>query len=105
MKRIFVNTALEKYRKNQPVQLIEDIPDVVQTETDDEEAHIPENVLTGFIEELPERYKLVFRLYVGEELQHKDIAAMLGISEGTSKSNLARAREILKKRIKEYAER
>lgn len=105
MKRIFINTALEKYRKNQSVQLTEDIPDVVQTETDDEEAYIPENVLIGFIEELPERYKLVFRLYVGEELQHKDIAAMLGISEGTSKSNLARAREILKKRIKEYAER
>ena len=68
---------------------------------------IPENqyaaeVLFGFIEELPEKYRQVFSLYVIDEMQHKEIAALVGISEGTSKSNLARAREILKRKIKDY---
>ena len=75
MKRIMINTAMEKFRKNSPLQIVE---------------------------ELPERYKMVFNLYVIEEMSHKDIAALLGINEGTSKSNLARAREILKRKVKEY---
>ena len=45
---------------------------------------------------------MLFNLYVIEEMSHKDIAALLGINEGTSKSNLARAREILKRKVKEY---
>ena len=45
---------------------------------------------------------MVFNLYVTEDMQHKDIAVALGISEGTSKSNLARARDILKRKVKEY---
>ena len=60
------------------------------------------NVLQQFIQELPEKYKMVFNLYVLEEMPHKDIAVRLGITEGTSKSNLARARDILKRKIKEY---
>ena len=63
---------------------------------------IPEEVLADFVNQLPERYKMVFNLYVIEEMSHKDIAALLGINEGTSKSNLARAREILKRKVKEY---
>ena len=68
----------------------------------DEEVNIPEEVLADFVNQLPERYKMVFNLYVIEEMSHKDIAALLGINEGTSKSNLARAREILKRKVKEY---
>jgi RNA polymerase sigma-70 factor (ECF subfamily) len=45
---------------------------------------------------------MVFNLYVMEEKPHKEIAALVGISEGTSKSNLARAKEILKKKIRGY---
>ena len=45
---------------------------------------------------------MVFNLYVMEDMTHKDIANKLGITEGTSKSNLARAREILKRKVKEY---
>ena len=59
-------------------------------------------MLADFVNQLPERYKMVFNLYVIEEMSHKDIAALLGINEGTSKSNLARAREILKRKVKEY---
>lgn len=101
MKRIFINTALEKFRKNHQMQLVEEFPDV-EEEDIEENVRIPEEILSDFIQQLPERYRLVFNLYVLEDMQHKEIAASLGITEGTSKSNLARAREILKRKVKEY---
>jgi len=55
--------------------------------------------LLKIIQELPDRYRLVFNLYVLDGYTHKDIATMLGITEGTSKSNLARAKMILKQKI------
>lgn len=103
MKRIFINIALEKYRKIRPVQLVEELPESVLPDIEDEIV-VPEQKLLEFVEELPERYRLVFNLYVLEDMQHKEIARLAGITEGTSKSNLARAREILKRRIKEYLE-
>jgi RNA polymerase sigma factor (sigma-70 family) len=51
---------------------------------------------------LPQRYRLVFTMYVMDGYSHKEIGEMLGISDGTSKSNLARARGILKTKIDEY---
>lgn len=103
MKRIFINMALEKFRKDHPMQLVEEFPDVEDADID-ENIQIPGEVLTEFVEQLPERYKMVFNLYVMEDMQHKDIAVSLGITEGTSKSNLARARDILKRKVKEYLE-
>ena len=102
MKRIFVNTALEKYRKNRPEQTVDELPDVADEEEDEGGIDIPSEVLFDFVRQLPEKYRLVFNMYVMEGLQHKDIAARLGITEGTSKSNLARAKEILRKKIKDY---
>jgi RNA polymerase sigma-70 factor (ECF subfamily) len=58
--------------------------------------------LLKIIQELPERYRLVFTMYVMDDYAHKEIADMLGISDGTSKSNLARARIILKTKIEDY---
>lgn len=103
MKRIFINTALEKFRKNRPLQLVEELPDIEDSEIN-ENVVIPEEILTEFVEQLPERYRLVFNLYVAEEMSHKEIADIAGITEGTSKSNLARARDILKRKVKEYLE-
>ena len=68
----------------------------------DDNLSIPSDVLFEFVNQLPEKYRLVFNLYVMENMQHKEIAAMLGISDGTSKSNLARAKDILKKKINAY---
>lgn len=102
MKRIFINVALEKFRKNRLVQLVEEPPEPECEEDIAGNLQIPEEVLTEYVKELPERYRLVFNLYVVDEMQHKEIAAVLGISEGTSKSNLSRAREILKRKINEY---
>ena len=104
MKRIFINIALEKYRKNRFEQRVDEMPDVADESEEDEGVDIPSEVLFEFVRQLPERYRLVFNMYVMEGLQHKDIAARLGITEGTSKSNFARAKEILRKKIKEYLE-
>ena len=101
MKRIMIKTAMEKFRKNPPLQIVEELPEIEDNEDIDEEVSIPEEVLADFVNQLPERYKMVFNLYVIEEMSHKDIAALLGINEGTSKYNLARAREILKRKVKE----
>ncbi len=58
--------------------------------------------LLGLVQQLPDRYRLVFNLYVLDHFSHKEIAEMLQISEGTSKSNLSRARAILQDKIIEY---
>ena len=55
--------------------------------------------LTKIIQELPDRYRLVFNLYVLDGYSHKEISEMLEINIGTSKSNLARAKAILKNKI------
>ena len=102
MKRIFINTALEKYRKNRSLQVVEEVPEVIDEDDIDDNLSIPSDVLFEFVNQLPEKYRLVFNLYVMENMQHKEIAAMLGISDGTSKSNLARAKDILKKKINAY---
>lgn len=103
MRRIFIHIALEKFRKNRPLQLIEELPEIADsTAVEDSGIEIPGEILSGFVAELPEKYRAVFGLYAGEEMSHKEIAAALGISEGTSKSNLSRAREILKKKVRDY---
>jgi len=56
--------------------------------------------LITLIQELPPRYRMVFNLYVMEGYNHKEIGEKLGISEGTSKSDLSRARDILKNKIR-----
>lgn len=102
MKRIFINIALEKFRKNRSVQVVDEVPEIVDEDDVDDNVSIPSEVLFEFVNQLPEKYKLVFNLYVVEGMQHKEIAKLLGISDGTSKSNLARAKEILKKKVNAY---
>jgi len=98
LKRIVVNTALQKYREKNVLNLISDeIPDEVEVDID--ETTISLDYLLSIIQELPNRYRLVFNMYVLDGYSHRDIAEMLEISEGTSKSNLSRARQILKKKV------
>ncbi|WP_347373748.1 sigma-70 family RNA polymerase sigma factor [Aequorivita sp. Q41] len=102
IKRITVNTVLQKYRKQRTFEIVDEsqIEDEVEVEIESEE--IPLDFLLKIVQELPDRYRLVFSMYVMDGYQHKEIAEMLGISDGTSKSNLARARVILKNKIEEY---
>ena len=98
LKRIAINTVLQQYR-NQKVFNIVDEQIIEDVELDIDEDDISLQYLLKIIQELPDRYRLVFNLYVLDGYSHKDIAEMLKINVGTSKSNLARARQILKQTI------
>lgn len=103
LKRVMVNTILLKYRKKTVLSIVtEEIPDEVVVDIDDDEISL--DYLLNLIQELPERYRMVFNLYVLDGHSHKEIAKMLKIAEGTSKSNLARARGILKQKIEIHQE-
>lgn len=98
MKRITVNVCLQKYRKQNVLNVVTDeYPDRVEVEM--EEESIPLKYLLQLIQELPNRYRMVFNLYVLDGYSHKEISELLNISVGTSKSNLSRARFNLKEKI------
>lgn len=100
MRRVFINTALEKFRNRIAFLAIDE-------RTDQVSGGVPEKIidqlsandLLAMIMELSPQYRLVFNLYAIEGYSHKEISKMLHISEGTSKSNLSRARGILQGRI------
>ncbi|WP_081208059.1 RNA polymerase sigma factor [Salegentibacter sediminis] len=101
MKRIIINTALQKHRKEKFLDIInEDL--LEEQEIEIEEEDLPVDFLLKLIQELPPRYREVFNLYVLDGYSHKEISALLSISQGSSKSNLARARGILKERIENH---
>jgi RNA polymerase sigma-70 factor (ECF subfamily) len=100
IRRIMVNTALEKYRKSNFTLTVDKLPEIKDDDDNDEtEFELSMNDLMEHIQSLPERYRMVFNLYVFEELTHKEIGEAMGINEGTSKSDLSRARAILQKQI------
>ncbi|WP_340076085.1 sigma-70 family RNA polymerase sigma factor [Leptobacterium sp. I13] len=98
MCRIAINTVLQKFRKERVFDLISDEVEE-DTEVIIEGSHLDINYLLKLIQKLPDRYQAVFNLYVIDGFSHKEIAEKLNISEGTSKSNLSRARMILKNTI------
>lgn len=100
LKRITINTVLQKYRKKSPLEIVKEIPENDEIEDIPLETEIFSlDVLLAFIQQLPDRYRLVFNLYVLDNYSHKEIASLLKISENTSKSNLHRARKILKSKL------
>lgn len=101
MKRIVINVALQKYRQKTRLEVVRDEEVVDETYINVEE-DLEADFLLSLIQQLPNQYRLVFNLYALDDFSHKEIAEMLQISEGTSKSNLSRARSILKDKIIEY---
>ena len=100
LKRVMINNVLQQYRTQTFLSLVnEDIPEDCEIEIDDE--NISLDYLLKIIQELPDRYRLVFNLYVNDDYSHAEIAEMLSINVGTSKSNLSRARMILKEKIEQ----
>ncbi|MDP5229901.1 MAG: sigma-70 family RNA polymerase sigma factor [Cellulophaga sp.] len=98
VKRVTVNTVLQKYRKEPNLSIVpEHLEAEEEVEVEDLEVSLPQ--LLGYIQELPNKYRLTFNMYVLEGYTHQEIGELLGTSTGTSKSNLARARLILKERI------
>ena len=102
VRRIMVNVSLEKFRKQHLMHPVEDISIYEEPQiSDDIITHISAQELMELIQQLPPRYKMVFNLHVLEGMNHKEISEEMNISVGTSKSNLARAREILKRKVAE----
>ena len=99
MKRIAINTVLQKYRKEQYLNVVNDNL-MEEVELDSEYGEVNLQTLLKYIQELPNKYRLTFNMYVLDGYSHKEISEMLGTSLGTSKSNLARARMILREKIK-----
>jgi RNA polymerase sigma-70 factor (ECF subfamily) len=104
MRRVFVNTSIEHFRrKSTKLSTVSDkeedtIEDADITALDS----LAEKDIISLIQELSPGYKTVFNLYVIEGYSHKEIGDLLGISEGTSKSQLARAKGILQKKVAQY---
>lgn len=98
MKRIVINKAIDRYKKEIKKTSYEEkhAEDPVEI---DENLNIPLDQILSCIQNLPTQYRLVFNLYVMDEYSHKEISEMLSISIGTSKSNLHRAKLILKEQI------
>ncbi len=103
MRRIMVNTALEKYRMQcQVININEFTREVDSVNYSDFSGEISARELARFVQELSPRYRMVFNLYAIEGYSHKEISGMLDITEGTSKSNLSRARAILQEKVRKY---
>ena len=100
IRRIFVNTSIEHFRKK--VKLY-NVTEVQENTIEDVELNILDSMaekdIIFLVNELAPGYKAVFNMHVIEGYSHKEIADILGITEGTSKSQLARAKGVLKKSL------
>lgn len=107
MARVTLNLCFDSMKKRRRIAALladadgweripEESPDYEQT------AAIPPERLLKMVEELPEGYRTVFKLYCLEGLSHREIASLLGIKENSASSNLSRAKAILTDRIKKY---
>lgn len=104
IRRVFVNSSIEHYRKKS-LQLSR-VSDKEEGTIEDADVSALDNLaekdIIQLIQELSPGYRTVFNLYVIEGYSHKEIGELMGISEGTSKSQLARARSILQKKVSDY---
>ena len=100
MRRIFINSALEKFRVKKAILLVDEDMEVLAGEVDDKIIDLlSAKDLLQMIQDLSPQYRLVFNLYAIEGYSHKEISKRLNISVGTSKSNLSRARSILQEKV------
>jgi len=106
IRRIVVNTAIEKYRKNMYHLSLDDMVyekiEINNRDYGTDMLHAKD--ILAFVQKLPVQYRLVFNLYALEGFSHKEIGKMLRISESTSRSNLTRARMILKEELSKESE-
>jgi RNA polymerase sigma factor (sigma-70 family) len=103
LKRIVTNTSIEYYRRKIETEKVEDISfNPYLAIESDKSLEIEE--LLKMIQELPEGYRMIFNMYAIDGYTHGEIAQKLNISEGTSKSQLSRARAHLQRKFKEKFE-
>ena len=104
VRRIMVHTSIEHLRRKKQTTIFDDVEDVMhhpESETD-ATGKMSEKELLKMIQHLPDGYRTVFNMYVIEGYSHKEIADMLEISEGTSKSQLSKAKNHLKNLLHKY---
>jgi RNA polymerase sigma-70 factor (ECF subfamily) len=101
VRKIMVNCALQRYRSKRQMHAIVniDITTIDETGNEDILSRIGTKELLKMVQQLSPAYRTIFNLYVFEGMKHREIAKHLGISEGTSKSNLSDARSFLQKSI------
>lgn len=103
IRKIMYNTAIHKFRQRKETENTISIDsnqiNLAQHSSNDVLSQMGTKELIAMIQNLPPRYQIVFNLYVFEGLKHREIAEQLGITEGTSKSNLSDARTILQREI------
>ncbi|MDP1844700.1 MAG: RNA polymerase sigma factor [Sediminibacterium sp.] len=107
LKRIVINTCIDELRKKQQAFSVEEIEDEyfdIPVTGEQADSAIMYKELIGHLKELPPAYNKVFNLYVIDGYNHAEIADLLKITVGTSKSNLHRAKEILQKKVAEFFE-
>ena len=103
VRRIFVNTAIENFRSKKMKFSDIEVNNLGENFSfDNITSKISAQELINIISELSPQYKLVFNLYAIEGYNHKEIGEMLNISEGTSKSNLSRARSVLQVKVRNH---
>ncbi len=103
IRRIFVNTSIEYFRKKTNLFSITEKEDlVVEDSSLNALDRLAEKDIILLVQELSPGYRTVFNLYAIEGYSHKEIGTMLNINEGTSKSQLARAKSILKKKVEQF---
>jgi RNA polymerase sigma-70 factor (ECF subfamily) len=103
IRRIFVNTAIEHFRRKRYLQ------PVTEKEENTQEGNylsvlddLAERDILALVQQLSPGYRTVFNMYVVEGYTHKEIGDIMGISEGTSKSQLSRAKIILQDLVKKF---
>ena len=106
VRRIFVNTAIEHFRKKTYQQPITDYEEnTIEGKYENVLDSMAEKDIIALVQKLSPGYRTVFNMYVIEGYTHKQIAEILGISEGTSKSQLSRAKLILQDMVQKFIER
>ena len=108
MRRVFVNTVFEYFRQEKKNQFLISDGEELEIETVDENIErlfnddLTESKLLKLIQEMPPGYRMVFNLYVFEEMSHKEIAKKMGIKENASRSQYSRAKSFLRNKIEGY---
>lgn len=99
LRRIMVREAISFLRQEKKVEFSVEDFEVNPEPTNNIQSSMELNEIQFYIDELPEGYKMVFVMYVIEGYKHHEIAALLNINEGTSKSQLYKARQLLQEKI------
>jgi RNA polymerase sigma-70 factor, ECF subfamily len=99
IRRIMVNECISFIRVHKKVKFIDD-ENYIEESFNNIESQFSVEDIQFLIDNLPDGYRMIFNLYAIEGFKHQEIATMLGINEGTSKSQLSHARKVLQDNIK-----